>query len=90
MTRIASSILLAVIAAIALSGAGPFLDAYDAQKAQRAVAAEAARKQTARGRFERAAHEICGIGAAWTEPAPGQIQRWTHRGRKTFTAQLGD
>lgn len=90
LTVFTSMVMLAVIAAFVLAGAGPLLDAWDADKAQRAVAADAARKQAARERFERAAHEICGWNAGWQEVAPGQVQCYRHTGQKTALVRIGD
>jgi hypothetical protein len=75
-----------VAIAALLSVLGP---ALDDNSAEHEVAKQELKKQRQQDRFERAAQEICGPNAAWKQTAlDGEIQCFTHKGRKTITAKL--
>jgi hypothetical protein len=76
--------VLAVFFVICLAYVGPNIDDHSAESAQ---AAEAIAQQRHEQRLTERGKAICGEGAAWQIDG-NTLQCFTHRGRKTITAQV--
>lgn len=71
--------------AFTLSCLGPMIDDHSAEQEQ---AREAIKQQRAQQRFEKAAQEMCGMNAAWTDLGDGVIQCFSKKGRKTVKVSM--
>jgi hypothetical protein len=81
---------LAVAMAAVLSTAYLLDGPSDHQAAQDAAADAKAthREQVGLARFEKAAQQMCGENAGWTQLENGSVQCFTKRGHKTQKVQL--
>jgi hypothetical protein len=81
---------LAVATALVLSTAYLLDGPSDHQAAQDAAADANAtqREQAQQARFEKAAQQMCGDNAGWTQLENGSVQCFTKRGHKTQKVQL--
>jgi hypothetical protein len=82
--------MLAVAVAVVLSTAYLLDGPSDHQAAMDAAADAKAtqREQAALARFEKAAQQMCGDNAGWTQLENGSVQCFTKRGHKTQKVQL--
>ena len=81
---------LAALTALVLSTAY-LLDGPSDHQAAMDAAADAKATQTeqrAQARFEKAAQQMCGDNAGWTQLENGAVQCFTKRGHKTQKVQL--
>jgi hypothetical protein len=81
---------LAVAVALVLS-TGYLLDGPSDHQAAIDAAADAKatqREQAQQARFEKAAQQMCGENAGWTQLENGAVQCFTKRGHKTQKVQL--
>jgi hypothetical protein len=81
---LASLTALVLSTAYLLDGPSDHQAAMDAANDAKATQAE----QRAQARFERAAQEMCGDNAGWTQLENGSVQCFTKTGRKTQKVQL--
>ena len=81
---------LAALAALVLSTAYLLDGPSDYQAAIDAAADAKAtqREQAQQARFEKAAQQMCGENAGWTQLENGSVQCFTKRGHKTQKVQL--